>query len=90
MDVEVRIYINKIKDFFEKNPKDLSNMISPSKKEMFFDELEKASISNFEEYGHVELFEDQIKDICFKINSTDNNITKIPIMKTKYGEIILN
>lgn len=90
MDVEVTIYINKIKKYFEENPDDLKNMISLSKKEMFFGELEKASINNYNKHGYPELYEEQIFEICIKINNEDNPITRIPIFKTKYGEIILN
>lgn len=90
MDVEVTIYISKIKKYFEDNPNDLKNMISLSKKEMFFDELEKASIDNYNKHGYPELYEEQIYDICNKINYEDDSVTKIPIFKTKYGEIILN
>jgi hypothetical protein len=84
MDVEIKIYINKIKNFFEANPEDLRNLIPLEKKELFFEELEKISMQNLKNYGHAELYDNQISFICERINNSG------PIIKTEYGEICLN
>lgn len=89
-DIDVQIFVSKIKNFFENNPEDLKNLISLAKKDLFFSEIERISYQNKKEYGYPELHEEQIQDICYRINNQDSNIIKIPIMTTKYGEIILN
>lgn len=89
MSLEVDIYLNNIKKFFEENPNDLINLIPMSKKNDFYNEIKKVAEINFEKFGEAGLTKKQFLEISLKLGTT--NITpQNVIKKTLFGEYSLN
>ena len=89
MSLEVDIYLNNIKKFFEENPNDLINLIPASKKNDFYNEIKKVAEINFEKFGEAGLTKKQLLEISLKLGTT--NITpQNVIKKTLFGEYSLN
>ena len=90
--VDCEIYISGFINFFEKNPKDLQNLLGEMDKEKFFMEVRIAVYQNFDKGEDITLTQKQLIDILVKIQSKNNKVVEVmvPIHKTKWGEFILN
>lgn len=91
--VEIDIYLNNLKKFFEKNPKELFDLIGNSDKEFFYEKIREQAVENLEKGTDVELTQKQFLDVLFFINK--KNVKEITIspelfVKTKFGNFCLN
>ena len=95
MNVDVEIYMNGIIKFFKNNPDDLFTLIPKGKEDEFYGKIKETSLNNINKGDDVSLTQRQILDICVILNGKDLNSPKKEklesfIMKTKFGDIILN
>ena len=95
MNVDVEIYMNGIVKFFKNNPDDLFTLIPKGKEDEFYGKIKETSLNNINKGDDVSLTQRQILDICVILNGKDPNSLKKEklesfIMKTKFGDIILN
>ena len=95
MNVDVEIYMNGIVKFFKNNPDDLFTLIPKGKEDEFYKKIRETSLNNINKGDDVSLTQRQILDICVILNGKDLNSPKKEklesfIMKTKFGDIILN
>jgi hypothetical protein len=91
MNVDVQIYLNNLKQFFENNPNDLMTLIGDKNKDVFYNLVEKQVIENFEKGDDLELTKKQIIDIML-ILTKENDKEKIEkwVLKGKFTNVILN
>lgn len=87
MNIDVEIYLNKIINFFENNPNDLSDLIGEINKNRFYEEIKTTTYINFNEKKEVELTRNQLIEIVLKLTK---NSKKNPFLITKNGIICLN
>jgi hypothetical protein len=94
--LEVDIYINQIKGFFEKNPDSLKELIGDLDKEKFYNNVRKIAIKNFEENDDVTLSKDQMLNIVVEMyndlkqeSKTKSNVEKV-FENFHFGKICLN
>jgi hypothetical protein len=92
--VEIEIYISNLIRFFETNKNDLLDLIGSLQKDEFYERLRQKSEENYQNGEDIILTKQQIVDIVvdMKIPKINDNIETInkTIMKTKFGDIILN
>jgi len=92
--VDCEIYISGFISFFEKNPKDLKNLIGEMDKEKFFMEVRIVVYQNFDKGDELTLTQKQLLDILVRLHGKEKKIKEIevmvPIFKTKWGQFILN
>lgn len=95
MSVDVEIYVSQFKTFFQENPEDLANLIGKADPDQFFLRVYHQALQNLEEGNDIELTQKQLINIIVELN--DKNIKvqddlefKVPIMKTQFGDFILN
>jgi hypothetical protein len=92
--VDCEIYISGFIGFFDKNPKDLKNLIGEIKKEKFYMEVRICVYQNFDKGEEITLTQKQLLDILVKLHKSTEKVKEIevmvPIHKTKWGEFILN
>ena len=93
--IEVDIYMNQFIGFFDKNPKELTDLIGNIDKNIFFQKIREQCIKNLEKDGEPSLKRDEIIQIIVHLHRNDNlnyeigNIKEV-FQKTKFGEICLN
>ena len=95
MNFDVEIYMNGFIKFFKNNPDDLFTLIPKGKEDEFYKKIRETSLNNINKGDDVSLTQRQILDICVILNGKDPNSLKKEklesfIMKTKFGDIILN
>lgn len=97
MNVDIEIYISQLITFFEKNPGDFMNLVGEVQKKEFFQKMKEKSIENYEKGEDFVLTKQQIIDVVVELKSPELNqklsyTNKVEgfIMKTKFGDIILN
>ena len=95
MSVDVEIYISQFKTFFQENPDDVANLIGKADPDQFFLRVYNQALQNFEQGNDVELTQKQLINIIVELNDKDVKVQdnleiKIPIMKTQFGDFILN
>jgi hypothetical protein len=90
--VDCEIYISGFINFFEKNPKDLQNLLGEMDKEKFFMEVRITVYQNFDKGEEITLTQKQLLDILVKLHGKSTKVVEVmvPIHKTKWGEFILN
>ena len=90
--VDCEIYISGFINFFEKNPKDLQNLLGEMDKEKFFMEVRITVYQNFDKGEEITLTKKQLLDILVKLHGKSTKVVEVmvPIHKTKWGEYILN
>jgi hypothetical protein len=90
--VDCEIYISGFINFFEKNPKDLQNLLGEMDKEKFFMEVRITVYQNFDKGEEITLTQKQLLDILVKLHGKSTKVVEVmvPIHKTKWGEYILN
>jgi len=95
MSVDVEIYISQFKTFFQENPDDVANLIGKADPDQFFLRVYDQALQNFEKGDDIELTQKQLINIIVELNDKDVKVQdnleiKIPIMKTQFGDFILN
>jgi hypothetical protein len=92
--VDCEVYISGFINFFEKNPRDLKNLIGEMDKEKFFMEVRIVVYQNFDKGDELTLTQKQLLDILVRLHGKEKKIKEIevmvPIFKTKWGQFILN
>ena len=95
MSVDVEIYVSQFKTFFQENPEDLANLIGKADPDQFFLRVYHQALQNLEEGNDIELTQKQLINIIVELNEKEIKIqddleVKVPIMKTQFGNFILN
>lgn len=95
MSVDVEIYVSQFKTFFQENPEDLANLIGKADPNQFFLRVYHQALQNLEEGNDIELTQKQLINIIVELNDKDIKVQddleiKVPIMKTQFGDFILN
>lgn len=91
--IDVEIYISNLINFFEKNPNDLMSLIGDVQREEFYLKLRQKSEENHEKGLDIILTREQIINIVVEMKipqiSDHTEVSKL-VMKTKFGDIIMN
>ena len=95
MSVDVEIYISQFKTFFQGKPGGVANLIGKADPDQFFLRVYNQALQNFEQGNDIELTQKQLINIIVELNDKDVKVQdnleiKIPIMKTQFGDFILN
>jgi hypothetical protein len=93
MNVDVKIYINQFRGFFEQNPKDLFNLIGEGEPDKFFKMVEEQAQSNFEKGDEIQLTKTQLIDIVVILNGKVPKRKELEenfIFKSEFGVFFLN
>jgi|TARA_R110000796_G_scaffold7622_1_gene25936 hypothetical protein len=91
--VEVDMYVNQFKVFFDKNPDDLTELIGDILVSDFYNEVKTQSSLNYENGDEVSLTQKQIINIVIKLKSPNKEIEdKVYniFQNTNFGKICLN
>jgi len=91
--VEVDMYVNQFKVFFDKNPDDLTELIGNILVSDFYNEVKIQSSLNYENGDEVSLTQKQIINIVIKLKSPNKEIEdKVYniFQNTNFGKICLN
>lgn len=92
--VDVDIYLNNLRRFFEKNPKDLINLIGDVDKDIFFEKVGEVAEKNIQGGKEVELTQQQFIDILLVLHKKKVEKQVSPhsdlFIKTKYSNFCLN
>ena len=72
--VEVDMYVNQFKVFFDKNPDDLTELIGDILVSDFYNEVKTQSSLNYENGDEVSLTQKQIINIVIKLKSPNKEI----------------
>jgi hypothetical protein len=91
--VDIEIYISNLIRFFETNPNDLLILIGEIQKEEFYTKLREKSEDNHKKGLDIILTREQIINIVVEMKIPQINdhseVSKL-VMKTKFGDIIMN
>jgi hypothetical protein len=94
--IDCEVYIRQLITFFEKNPNDLIDLIGDLQKDEFYDLLREQCDENSKNGDHI-ITRDQIINIVIKLklpeivkDEESKEVVASYVMKTKWGEIILN
>lgn len=91
--VDIEIYISNLVRFFETNPNDLISLIGEVQKEEFYTKLKEKSEENYKKGLDIILTREQIINIVLDMKipqiKDQSEVSKL-IMKTKFGDIIMN
>jgi hypothetical protein len=91
--VDIEIYISNLIRFFETNPNDLITLIGDIQKDEFYTKLREKSEDNYSKGLDIVLSKDQIINIVLDMKIPQINdhseVSKL-VMKTKFGDIIMN
>jgi hypothetical protein len=94
--IDCEVYISQLITFFEKNPNDLIQLIGDGQKEEFYDLLRNQCEENSKKGDHV-ISKDQMIEIVLKLKMPEimnieesKETVESYVMRTKWGEIILN
>jgi hypothetical protein len=93
--IEIDIYMNQFIGFFDKNPKELTELIGKIDKDIFFQKIREQCEKNFEKDGEASLKREQVIEIIVSLHRNDNLTPKIVELEeifqnTKFGKICLN
>jgi hypothetical protein len=94
--IDCEVYIRQLITFFEKNPNDLIDLIGDLQKDEFYDLLREQCDENSKNGDHI-ITRDQMINIVLKLKLPEivkvdesKEVVASYVMKTKWGEIILN
>jgi hypothetical protein len=94
MSLEVEIYMNQFKGFFEKNPEQLKTLIGDVDPEKFYSKIKDLAQKNLLDEKPIEPTRKQIIDILVEINKgvavDEKKLMNLPFMKHHMGLICLN
>jgi hypothetical protein len=91
--IEVDMYINQLKSFFDKNPNDLIDLIGGIVVSDFYNEVTTQSTLNYENGDEASLTQKQIINIVIKLDVTNKKIKSEVynvFQNTNFGKICLN
>jgi hypothetical protein len=95
--VDCEIYIKQVISFFENNPNDLMDLIGEVQRDEFYDKIREKCEKNVDEDIDYVLTRQQMIEIVLELKAPELHKklnTKLEVegfvMKTKWGEIILN
>ena len=90
--VDVDIYLNHFKTFFDKNPNDLTELLGDVMVEDFYKKVEEQCYKNHDNGDEITLSQKQLIDIVVKLKKGDVKIalTNGVFQQTKFGLISLN
>jgi hypothetical protein len=95
--VDCEIYIKQVISFFENNPNDLMDLIGEVQRDEFYDKIRERCEKNVNEDIDYVLTRQQMIEIVLELKAPELHKklnTKLEVegfvMKTKWGEIILN
>lgn len=91
-DLEIEIYMSNFRTFFEKNPKQLVQLIGDVDPELFYEKIRKVVEENCKsEAKQIEPTRKQMIDLILELNGIPSNVEKvIPFMTHHMGLICLN
>jgi len=91
-DLEIEIYMSNFRTFFEKNPKQLVQLIGDVNPELFYEKIRKVVEENSKsEAKQIEPTRKQMIDLILELNGIPSNVEKvIPFMTHHMGLICLN
>jgi hypothetical protein len=94
--IDCEVYIRQLITFFEKNPNDLIDLIGDLQKDEFYDLLREQCDENSKNGDHI-ITRDQMINVVLKLklpeivkDEESKEVVASYVMKTKWGEIILN
>jgi hypothetical protein len=93
--VDVEIYINQFKTFFNNNPNDLIQLIGDVLKDDFYDRVKQQSLDNVENGEDVSLTQKQIISIVVELKKSQNDEVDMDKIKsiiyhTEFAHFSLN
>jgi hypothetical protein len=95
--IECEIYISQVISFFENNPNDLMDLIGEVQRNDFYQKLRERCEKNVDDGEDYVLTRTQMINIVLELKAPElikpQNIESVVegfVMKTKWGEIILN
>ncbi len=93
--LEVELYLNQFKSFFEKNPNELTQLIGGDYYDLFYERVEEQCYKNVESGDEVSLTQQQLIDIIVKLKDSDSPHIETSrlqelFQKTKFGYFCLN
>ena len=95
--IDCEIYISQVISFFENNPNDLMDLIGELQRNDFYQKLRERCEKNVDEGEDYVLTRTQMINIVLELKAPElikpQNIESVVegfVMKTKWGEIILN
>lgn len=90
-DLEVEIYMSNFRTFFEKNPKQLVQLIGDVDPERFYEKVRRIVEKNVEDGKQIEPTRQQMIDLILDLNGVPSNLEKLmPTMSHHMGLICLN
>jgi hypothetical protein len=90
-DLEIEIYMSNFRTFFEKNPKQLVQLIGDIDPEKFYEKVRKIVEKNTEDGKQTEPTRQQMIDLILDLNGVPSNLEKLmPTMSHHMGLICLN
>jgi len=89
-EIDITIYLNNFKKFFNQNPGELKNLIGQADKERFFEEVERIVKNNAKISNEFEITQKQIIDVIVMLNDFQAYQLRKSNMETKFGSIFLN
>lgn len=93
--VDVSIYVNQLKTFFQKNPESLKELIGNTNEDEFYSKVEEQSYKNIETGDEVSLTQKQLIELVANLlnlkkkSNIGQNVIGI-FQKTNFGLISLN
>ena len=89
--LEIEIYMSNFRAFFDKNPKQLVQLIGDLDPERFYEKIRKIVEKNIEEGKQIEPTRKQMIDLILELNGVPSNLEKVmPTMSHHMGLICLN
>jgi hypothetical protein len=90
-DLDIEIYMSNFRTFFEKNPKQLVQLIGDIDPEKFYEKVRKIVEKNTEDGKQTEPTRQQMIDLILELNGVPSNLEKLmPTMSHHMGLICLN
>ncbi len=90
MDIEVLMYVEFLKTFFDENPGKINTLIKKGLENDFYEEIMDVSQNNVL-LGHPPtLTNEQMISLCVKINRLGGRKLRVPVQKGFFHNIILN
>jgi hypothetical protein len=90
-DLEIEIYMSNFRTFFEKNPKQLVQLIGDLDPERFYEKIRKIVEKNDKEGKQIEPTRQQMIDLILELNGVPSDLEKLmPTMSHHMGIICLN
>lgn len=90
MDIEVLMYVEFLKTFFDENPGKINTLIKKGLEDDFYEEIMDVSQNNVLLGYSPALTNEQMISLCVKINRLGGRKLRVPVQKGFFYNIILN